>query len=398
MRYILAVNAGSSSLKFALFLAAEPSVRHLSGAIDRIGRPDATLVVREDGAEVVMLPMVGVTHAEGAMGLVDWLRDHVGLDAIGAVGHRVVTGGPRLRGTQYITDDVMGELRRVSEVAPEHLPTEIALIEIFRAVLPGAGQFACFDTSFHDAMPRVARVLAVPRRLQALGVERRGFHGLSFASLMDRLAAIAGAEAARGRLVLAHLGNGSSLAAVRDGVCLDTSMSFTPASGIPMGSRSGDLDPGLGLFLSRTEGMTPVQFDAMVNRESGLLGISETSSDVRHLLAAEASDVRAAEALDVFCYSVRKAIGAYAAVLGGIDTLVFSGGIGENAPVIRQRICAELGFLGIGVDVLRNEQHAPIISSSGDRVTVRVIPTDEEAMIAKAVVDRLSVVRDTVVS
>jgi acetate kinase len=234
-------------------------------------------------------------------------------------------------------------------------------------------------------MPRVAKLLPIPRRLIDQGVERFGFHGLSFSYLLEELERVAGAEAARGRVILAHLGGGASLAAVRNGVPVDTSMGFTPASGVPMSTRSGDLDPGLALYLARTERMSPEQFNHMVNHESGLLGISDTSSDVRDLLAGERDDVRAAEAVELFCYQIRKCIGAFAAVLGGLDTLVFAGGIGEHSPVIRARICQELEFLGVALHPASNGEGAPVISAGNSRATVRVIPTDEEVMIARAV-------------
>jgi acetate kinase len=251
--------------------------------------------------------------------------------------------------------------------------------------LPAMPQVACFDTTFHRNLPRVARILPIPRRLERAGVRRYGFHGLSYDFLMQELARVGGMEAAQGRVLLAHLGNGASLAAVRAGQCVDTSMAFTPAAGVPMSSRSGDLDPGLVRYLAQTEGMTAEQFDHMINHESGLLGVSEISSDIRDLLSIEGQDERAADAVALFCYQVKKWIGAFAAVLGGVDTLVFAGGIGENAAVVRARICEGLDFLGIELDAARNVTSAPVISADASRVTVRVIRTDEELMIAQAV-------------
>jgi acetate kinase len=234
-------------------------------------------------------------------------------------------------------------------------------------------------------MPRVARLLPIPRRYEAQGVRRYGFHGLSYAFLMEELARLAGSEAAHGRVILAHLGNGASLAAVREGKSIDTSMGFTPTAGLVMSSRSGDLDPGLVSYLARTEKMSATQFQHMVNHASGLLGVSETSSDMRDLLDCEAQDVRAAEAVALFCYQVKKWIGAFAAALGGLDTLVFAGGIGENAPTVRTRICEGLGFLGIDFDEKRNTANEGMISAAAGRVAVRIIRTDEERMIAKTV-------------
>ena len=301
------------------------------------------------------------------------------------MGHRVVHGGPKHIQPERITPQMVEELRRLSPFDPEHLPEEILLTEAFHRRFPELPQVACFDTAFHHDLPRVARLLPIPRRYAALGVRRYGFHGLSYAFLMEELARLEGAETARGRVILAHLGNGASLAAVRDGKPVDTSMGFTPASGVPMGTRSGDLDPGLAWYLARTEGMSAQRFNEMVNAQSGLLGMSETSSDMRDLLDREGRDVRAAEAIALFCYQVKKCIGAFAAALGGLDTLVFAGGIGEHAPRIRTRICDGLEFLRIELDETRNAASEGVISAAISRVVVRVIHTDEELMIARTV-------------
>jgi acetate kinase len=287
---------------------------------------------------------------------------------------------------EKVTRELLAELRRLTPYDPDHLPQEIELIEAFRERHPKLTQVACFDTAFHRTMPRVATLLAIPRRYQADGVERYGFHGLSYAYLMQELRRL-DPSAAKGRVILAHWGNGASVAAVRRGRSIDTSMGFTPAAGLVMSTRSGDLDPGLLSFLARRERMTPSQFERMVNHEAGLLGVSGTSSDIRDLLAREKRDPRAADALALFCYQAKKWIGAYAAALGGVDTLVFAGGIGENAPLIRARICAGLDFLGIRLERKRNSKNAPVISGRSDGVTVRVIPTDEERMIARSVVE-----------
>ena len=294
-------------------------------------------------------------------------------------------GGDATISPERVTAELIDELRRISSYDPDHLPGEIELIEAFRSRDPDLPQVVCFDTAFHHDMPRVAQIVPIPRRFEAAGVRRYGFHGLSYAYLMEELARVGGPEEARGRVILAHLGAGASLAAVQGGHSIDTTMGFTPASGLVMGTRTGDLDPGLVRFLSRAEGMTADQFDSLVNHKSGLLGVSETSSDVRDLLERQNVDVRAAEAIELFCYQAKKWIGAFAAALGGIDTLVFAGGIGENAPEIRRRICAGLGFLGIAVDEGRNASSALLISTDQGPVKVRVIHTDEELMIARAV-------------
>jgi len=301
------------------------------------------------------------------------------------VGHRVVHGGPKYSEPQRITAEMVAELRGLSPFDPEHLPEEILLTEAFHHRFPGLPQVACFDTAFHHDLPRVAKMLPIPRCYEALGVRRYGFHGLSYSFLISELERVAGSEAADGRVILAHLGNGASLAAVHHGKSVDTSMSFTPTAGVPMSTRSGDLDPGLHWYLARTQGLDAKGFSEMVNFHSGLLGVSETSSDMRDLLAKEKEDMRAAEAVAMFCYQVKKWIGGFSAALGGLDTLVFAGGIGENAPPVRARVCAGLGFLGIELDESRNAEAAEVISKGASRVTVRVIRTNEELMIARLV-------------
>ena len=297
----------------------------------------------------------------------------------------MVHGGPKYSKPQRINAEMIEELHRISPFDPDHLPEEILLIEAFHRRFPDLPQVACFDTAFHHDLPRVARLLPIPRRYEAQGVRRYGFHGLSYEFLMGEVGRLAGAEAAQGRVILAHLGNGASLAAVRDGKSIDTSMSFTPNAGVPMSTRSGDLDPGMAWYSRATEQMTAQQFNEMVNFHSGLLGVSETSSDMRDLLKCETQDARAAEAVALFCYQVKKWIGAFAAALGGVDTLVFAGGIGEKAPIVRARICEGLEFLGIAIDEKQNVASAGVISVPTSRVAVRVIPTDEEWMIASTV-------------
>jgi acetate kinase len=285
---------------------------------------------------------------------------------------------------ERITPKLLAELRRITAFDPEHLPRELALIEAFRLRHPKLPQVACFDTAFHRTMPRIATLLPLPRRYEAKGVRRYGFHGLSYAYLMEELGRLDPA-AAKGRVILAHLGSGASLAAVRGGQGIDTSMGFTPTSGLVMSTRTGDLDPGVVYYLARTERMTAPQFQQMVNHRAGLLGLSGTSSDLRDLLAREGKDARAAEAVALFCYQVKKWLGAFVAALGGLDTLVFAAGIGENAPLVRERICDGLGYFGIELDRTRNAQNAPLISTDAGRVKIRVIRTDEELMIARSV-------------
>ena len=383
---ILTINGGSSSIKFALFEAGAGLERILTGELERVGTPRAVLrVTGRDQADKFSGPAAAPDYAAAAAVLLDWIEERCGPDGLTAVGHRVVHGGPKYGEAQTINAEMLVELERLSPLDPEHLPGEILLIKAFESRFPDLPQAACFDTAFHHDMPRTAQMLAIPRRYEAQGVRRYGFHGLSYSYLLSELARLDGPQAAQGRVILAHLGNGASLAAVRGNKPVDTSMGFTPAAGVPMSTRSGDLDPGLVWYLARTEGLDAEGFNEMVNFQSGLLGVSETSSDMRDLLGIEGQDVRAAEAVALFCYQVKKWIGAFAAALGGLDTLVFSGGIGENAPVIRGRICAGLDFLGIELEERQNAANAGVISSAAGRVTVRVIPTDEERMIAETV-------------
>ncbi|MEO9228557.1 MAG: acetate/propionate family kinase [Devosia sp.] len=383
---ILTINGGSSSIKFAIFEGSSPFLRTLHGGIERIGVQGTTLTVKGPRPEDNFSQSAFANdHAMAATTLIDCIVGRLGDDQLAAIGHRVVHGGPDYSKPRRVDPSMIKRLRALSAFDPQHLPEEILLIEAFQHHFPDLPQIACFDTAFHHDLPRVAQLLPIPRSYEALGVRRYGFHGLSYTYLMQELARLEGDDVARGRIVLAHLGNGASLAAVHNRKSVDTSMSFTPTAGVPMGTRSGDLDPGLAGYLAHIENMSAEQFSDMANLRSGLLGMSGTSSDMRVLLDTEATDVHAAEAVAVFCYEIRKRIGAFAAALGGLDTLVFAGGIGENAPVIRDRVCAELAFLGIELDVERNNQTLPVISSDASRVRVRVMRTDEELVIAQAI-------------
>ena len=383
---ILTLNGGSSSIKFAIFEMGALLQRVLKGEIEQIGRQEAVLSVKGiNKADNFSKQMRALNHQEAVDGLMDWIEARSQKDPLTAVGHRVVQGGPKYCKPQRITAEMVEELRQLSPFDPEHLPGEMLLIEAVHRRFPNVPQIACFDTAFHHDLPRVAQLLPIPRRYEKQGIRRYGFHGLSYEFLMGELARVGRSKEEQGRVVLAHLGNGASLAAVYQGKSIDTSMSFTPTAGVPMGTRSGDLDPGLFLYLSRTEGLDVKQLNDMVNFQSGLLGVSEISSDMRELLEQEKNDVRAAEAVTMFCYQVKKWIGAFAAALGGIDTLVFAGGIGEHAPTVRARICEGLKFLGIEIEKTANATNEMIISTKSSPVVVRVIHTDEEWMIANTV-------------
>jgi acetate kinase len=379
---ILTINGGSSSFKFAFYRHGDPPSRCLFGKLEQNGMEGITLTLTGEEKVRVLFPIAtGKTATEV---FVDWLEKQDDFQSVQAVGHRVVHGMERSE-PELVTPKLIADIQRISSFAPQHLPVEIELIETFRKRHPKLVQVACFDTAFHQAMPRVAKLLPIPRRFDAKGVRRYGFHGLSYAHQMEELVRLSDPAATTGRVILCHLGNGASLAAVRDGQSMDTSMGFSPASGLMMSTRTGDLDPGIAPYLERTESITGNEFYHMANHDSGLLGISETSSDMRDLLKLEAGDPRAAEAVTLFCYQVKKWIGSFSAALGGLDTLVFSGGIGENSDIVRARVCEGLGFLGVELDEERNAKSTSTISTEESRVTVRVIPADEELMIARSV-------------
>lgn len=382
---ILTINGGSSSIKFALYQNSEPLKQGLNGKVDRIGLSGTTLTSRDpSGGTQQSLGLAVSDHKSAADTLIDWLEAQPGFESVQAVGHRVVHGMHH-KVPEIVTAELLTQLHGISPYDPEHLPREIEMIERLRQRHPNLPQIACFDTAFHSSMPRVAKMLPIPYRYDAMGIQRYGFHGLSYSFLMEELERLGDPAATTGRVILAHLGNGASMAAVCDGKSIDTSMGFTPSAGLVMSTRTGDLDPGIAPYLARTEQMTANDFYNMANQESGLLGISGISADMRDLLEHEAHDVRAAEAVELFCYQAKKWIGSFAAALGGLDTLVFAGGIGENAPPVRARICQGLGFLGIELSDLRNLETAGVISTYASKSTVRVIHTDEELMIARSV-------------
>ena len=386
---ILVLNGGSSSIRFAVVKADDGLTPVCSGTVERIGHDDAHLAIDGVLAAGARQSISARDPGEAIHALVQWLRQAGQGDDLAAVGHRIVHGMDHFD-PERITPALLADLKRIEPVDPDHLPVEIRLVEAAQAALPQLPQFACFDTQFHRHLPRVASLLPIPHRFESRGLRRYGFHGLSYDFLMRALERSAGARVARGRVILAHLGGGASLAAVRDGRCVDTTMSFTPTAGLVMGTRCGDLDPSLGPYLERTAGMGGADFLKMVNHESGLLGVSGLSADMRELLSAEADDPRAADAVALFCYQARKAIGSFAAALGGLDTLVFAGGIGENAAAVRARICDGLRFLGLEIDAASNADARGLISSPTGRVAVHVIRTNEAHVIARAVRDLLA--------
>jgi len=382
---IITINGGSSSIKFAAFCAGSEPKREFTGLIERIGTPGTSFSITDSsGKQTEKRDLQAADHKAAAEHLADWLVQRIGQTSIAGIGHRVVHGGVHLVDHQIVTDELMAELKRTQPLDLAHLPREIALIETIGRRMNGVPQVACFDTAFHRDMPTVAKMLPIPRSYYDAGVRKLGFHGLSYSYLMSELQRLAPREA-EGRVILAHLGSGASMAAVRNGKPMDTTMAFTPTAGLVMGTRPGDLDPGLLVYLMRAEKLSPEKMDEFISDRCGLLGVSATSSDMRDLITKRDADSRAAEAVDLFCYQARKWIGALAAAMSGVDALIFSGGIGERSPEVRAGICDGLEFLGLNLDLRANSNATPIISSPNSRIKVRVIPTDEEIMIARIV-------------
>ncbi len=380
---LLTINTGSSSLKAAVYEVGGGEKRTLAISVERIGHAGSRIRIADAGGATLLDRQQGIPdHFEALRTLFAWLRGERGDPPFDAVGHRVVHGGMHHREPERVTDALVVALRGLTIIDPDHLPQALDAIRAVGQSYPALPQVACFDTAFHRHMPPVARRYALPPEYGDAGVIRYGFHGLSYEYIMQALRAEDRA-AADGRVIIAHLGNGASMAAVRGGIGVDTTMGFSPTGGLVMGTRTGDLDPSVVLYLLRSGSMTPDDLSTLLNKEAGMRGISGTSGDLRDLLERESSDRRAAEALDLFCYQAKKFLGALTAALGGVETLVFTGGIGEHAAPIRERICTGLAFLGIHLDPQRNATHAPVISRDGGSVTVRVMQTDEDLMIAR---------------
>lgn len=387
---ILTINAGSSSLKAALYDMSRAERQTLAVQVDRIGQSDTRMRITDGDAVTLLDRTIELdTHEAAVRAFLQWLRRQQAEVAPNAIGHRIVHGGRALRAPHFLTAAVLRDLQELVPLDPDHLPQALGVIKLTTDMYPSIPQVACFDTSFHRFMPRVAQMYPLPPRFADAGVIRYGFHGLSCEFIVQALQAIDAREA-QGRIIIAHLGNGASLTAVREGVSVDTTMGFTPTGGTMMGTRSGDLDPGVLLHLLDAQGTSPSALNRLVNQEAGLLGVSGLSADMRELLGRESSDPHAADAVALFCYHARKSVGALVAALGGLDTLIFTAGIGEHAAPVRERICAGLEFLGIDLDAERNVTHAPIVSRAGSRVVVRVMKTNENLMIARHVRHLLS--------
>lgn len=382
---ILVVNCGSSSVKFAMFASQRPS-RLWSGELERIGLNKGRFTVRRDDGAILYEDTPALPDHNAALDLLlAKIEELLPGDAIQAVGHRVVHGGDDCDCPLPVTAALEARLQGLVSLAPLHLPHNLAGIAAVRARRPDLPQLACFDTAFHNALPRIARLTGLPRRFEKEGIRRYGFHGLSYEYILDELRRRHGEEAAKGRVIVAHLGNGASMAAIDDSRSVETTMGFSTLAGLPMGTRCGDLDPGIVLYLLMEKGMSAEQVQDLLYRQSGLLGISGLSRNMKDLLADLPDNRAAKEAVDFFCYQARRHLAGLAVSLGGLDRLIFTGGIGANAPEVRERICDGLGFLGIVLDGSHNAGGNRIISTDTSPVAVEAFPTDEELMIARHV-------------
>lgn len=380
----LTVNAGSSSLKVSVYTLETDSSPSVSVAIEGIGTFDAYLIPNGEYGQPSVLTVAVANHTKAAELVIKWLEAKgVDTSQIEGVGHRVVHGGERYSEAVVIDDDVVAYFDSLVPLAPNHTPVILACLKVFRDHYHTVPHIACFDTAFFHHLPEVARTIAVPVEIRQSGVRRYGFHGLSYEYILGDFKTHEGEAAANGRLVIAHLGSGASLAAVKNGQPVDTTMGFTPASGIVMSTRTGDIDPGLIDYLLREHHMTPQEVSTMVYKQSGLLGVSGVTADMHSLLQHRHDNPQADLAINLFCYTIKKTIGAYAAAMGGVDSIIFSAGIGERSATIRAQILDGLGFLGVAVDSERNERGDRLISAEHSGTGVHVIPTHEDIIIAR---------------
>ena len=393
MRAALILNAGSSSLKFALF-ATEPELAEgpaLSGQIEGIGaQPEMTARTADGERFVESIPVSGgqtEQHRDALDHLFRWLGGHnPDLDIV-AAGHRIVHGGQRYSAPVRLTTDVLAELDTFVPLAPLHQPHNLRAVRAVAALMPDVPQVGCFDTAFHRTQSPLAQAFALPRAITAEGVRRYGFHGLSYDYVARQLDHVIG-ERAEGAVLIAHLGNGASMCALRNRRSVASTMGFTAIEGLMMGTRTGSLDPGVLLYLMEQKGMDAKALTRLLYKESGLLGVSGISQDMRTLLASEAPE--AAEAVDLFCYRIAREIGSLAAAAGGLDALIFTGGIGEHAAPVRERVVALSEWLGLKLDARANLEHAKRIDAADSRAAIAVVPTNEEAMIARYTVELLN--------
>jgi acetate kinase len=376
---VLALNSGSSSLKFGLYRVHSLETRRLiAGEAESIGEKVGAFHAQDGKGGTLLRETAALPSQKEAVIRIARLLAELKMPAPQTIGHRIVHGGPKLKQHCVIDDSVLNELKVAAAFAPLHMPAALSVIRFSQAHFPGLPQVACFDTSFHAHMPDIARVLPIPRALRAQGVQRYGFHGLSCESIVRQLAG-----ALPSNLLIAHLGNGASITAVKDGKSVDTSMGLTPTGGVVMGTRSGDLDPGILVYLARQKKLDAARLEELVDRSSGLLGISGVSEDLRILHKAAPSNADARLAIDMFCYSAAKQLAAMSVALGGVEMIVFTGGIGENDVEVRARICGRLALIGVCLDAARNRDASDPISESASRCQVRVLPSQEDEQIAR---------------
>ena len=381
----LTVNAGSSSLKIAVFTDHQSLDPQLSVAVEGIGTDKAVLLsLTEDYAKAIPVAIDAPSHEIAAQNVANWLaaEQHIPAEDITIIGYRFVHGGLKFRDATLINDDVVTEITAITDLAPNHTPAALATLSVFRTAFSQATHVACFDTAFYKNLPRIATLLPLPIDLQKeLGIQRFGFHGLSYQSLLQSFRAHEGEAAANGRVIMAHLGSGASVTALKNGEPVDTSMGFTPVSGIMMSTRTGDIEPGVITYIEKQKNLSPDEMSHITSHQSGLLGVSGLSADMHTLLQNQQENSQAADAIELFCYTIKKQIGAYASILGGIDSIVFSGGIGERSDEIRARVCAGLEYLGVSIDTDRNQAQQRLISSDQSGVGVHVIQAREDTSI-----------------
>ena len=380
---ILVINAGSSSIKFAVFqTAADRSLsQDVHGQVEGIGTSARLTVSDARGGKLAEQPVTGATHEDAIKAIQEWFAGHVGSESgFDGVGHRVVHGGLKYSQPALVDATLLADLEQLVPLAPLHEPHQIAAIRAVSAAAPKVRQVVCFDTAFHHDQPPLARQFALPRELTARGIRRYGFHGLSYEYIVAVLPQVAPA-CARGKLVVAHWGNGASMCAIDQGRAVCNTMGLTPVDGLPMGTRTGTLDPGVLLYLMQHERMDAHQIEQLIYERSGLLGVSGVSSDMRRLLASDSPAAR--EAVDLFVYRIGRELGSLVAALGGLDALVFTGGIGEHVWQIRSRVCQDARWIGLTVDEAANRQGGPLISRAGSAPSAWVVPTDENLMVAR---------------
>ncbi len=380
---LLVINPGSSSVKAMAYDESELEKALNSVSIEGIGTGQATLLPGSVFDENTIQHVDAPDYITAVRLIREWLEDEMGESVISVIGYRIVHGGERYKQPTKIDGEAIEYLRSIASLAPNHMPGAIDCVEAFRAVYPEVAHVACFDTAFFSEMPKVNQTLPIPKSISEEGVRRYGFHGLSYEYLLESFQDHEGEVAARGRVILAHMGNGVSLTACRDGRPVDTTMGFTPVSGVPMSTRTGDIEPGVIFYLMREKGMTLEEISDIVTKRSGLLGISGDTSDMYHLLQHQHENESSALAVEYFCYEIKKQIGAYIAALGGVDSIIFAGGIGERSDEIRARVLEGLGFIGVVIDPERNKRNARLISGDDSSVGVHVIPTHEDIIIAK---------------